>query len=45
MIVYKENYVEKKINFGYTKTREARIHYYKCLSKRKKRGSFYGDIK
>ena len=38
--MFTENYVEKKINFGYTKTREARIHYYKCLSKRKKGGRF-----
>ena len=38
--MFTENSVEKKIYFGYTKTREARIHYYKCLSKRKKGGRF-----
>ena len=38
--MFTENSIEKKIYFGYTKTREARIHYYKCLSKRKKGGRF-----
>ena len=38
--MFTENYVEKKICFGYTKTQEKRIHYYKCLSKRKKGGCF-----
>ena len=39
-VILTENSIEKKIYFGYTKTREARIHYYKCLSKRKKGGRF-----